>query len=169
MAKTAHLNPTTTAIDRIERTLILDSLLSARQFGGCLAAVLQKGDIIRLEGDLGAGKTELARAVIQARASAAIDVPSPTFTLVQIYELPGINLLHADLYRLGDPSEVAELGLFDDTDCAVLIEWWSRAEAALPEPGLVISLEQGDGEDERIVQLSAHPALWAHRIDKLMS
>ena len=81
-----------------------------------------------LEGDLGAGKSELARAVIRSLAGAEIAVPSPTFTLVQTYELPALEVSHADLYRLGDAGEVGELGL---EECwqrgALLVEWPERA------------------------------------------
>ncbi len=95
-----------------------------------------------LEGDLGAGKSELARAVIRARAGAEIEVPSPTFTLLQVYDLPGLAVGHADLYRLAGPGEVHELGL---EDCwaggALLVEWPGRAPGAWPAERLQVELE----------------------------
>ncbi len=87
------------------------------------------GDLIALHGDLGIGKSELARALIQARAGTALEVPSPTFTIVQDYELEGLTIRHIDLYRIGDPDELFELGLEDGvpTHEAWLVEWPERA------------------------------------------
>ena len=94
-----------------------------------------------LEGDLGAGKSELARAVIRSLAGAEIQVPSPTFTLVQSYELPTLEVSHSDLYRLADASEVGELGL---DECwqrgALLVEWPERAPWLWPAERLLIGL-----------------------------
>lgn len=160
MANKAPSSPTTTAT----RRFILPSLEAARQFGARLAAALRPGDRIRLEGDLGAGKTELARAVIQARSGHQIEVPSPTFTLVQLYDCQGLALLHADLYRISDPWEVDELGLFDDPEAVCLVEWWGRAETLLPLPGLVIALRQGEGENVRNVCLNALGQGWRDRL-----
>lgn len=110
---------------------------------------MRLGDVVLLEGDLGAGKSELARAVIRARAGSDIVVPSPTFTLLQLYDLPGLELAHADLYRLADPAEVRELGL---EDCwatgALLVEWPERAPAGFwPEERLCLRLEPVPGTD----------------------
>ena len=94
----------------------------------------RRASVVLLEGDLGAGKSELARAVIRSLAGAEIAVPSPTFTLVQTYELPGLEVSHADLYRLADDGEVAELGL---DECwqrgALLVEWPERAPWLWPD------------------------------------
>src|ERR1700732_3448053 len=77
-----------------------------------LALLIGPGDVITLSGDLGAGKTAAARALIRYLASDdALEVPSPTFTLVQGYDLPSFPLVHADLYRVNDASELEEIGL----------------------------------------------------------
>ena len=119
----------------------LPDLAATRAFGGRLAALLHPGDVVALEGDLGAGKTELARSVIRALAGEPIPVPSPTFTLLQVYELPGLTVTHADLYRLADPGEVAELGLEEAwTDGVLLVEWPERAGGLLPAERLTVTL-----------------------------
>lgn len=119
---------------------------------------LRRGDVVLLEGDLGAGKSELARALIRARAGSDIAVPSPTFTLLQVYDLPGLELAHADLYRLADPAEVRELGLEDCwAEGALLVEWPERAPGRFwPEERLCLRLEAvaGGGTDVRRAQLS---------------
>ena len=105
-----------------------------------LAATLRPGQTILLDGPVGAGKTHFARAFIRARqGDAAEDVPSPTFTLVQTYDDPmGTEIWHADLYRLSDPSELAELGLDEAlTDAICLIEWPDRLDRL---PGGAITL-----------------------------
>jgi tRNA threonylcarbamoyladenosine biosynthesis protein TsaE len=107
-----------------------------------LAPVLAIGDVVALAGPLGAGKTSFARALIQARAGAAIDVPSPTFTLVQTYELASGPIWHVDLYRLSGVGDIAELGLDEAFASAItLIEWPDRLGAALPDDALVIAFE----------------------------
>lgn len=99
-----------------------------------VAAMLQPGDTITLSGDLGAGKTTFARALIRRLASdRALEVPSPTFTLIQTYELARLTVAHVDLYRLSDVSELNELGLDDLPDKAVTVmEWPERAAGLLP-------------------------------------
>ncbi len=99
--------------------------------GARLAAVLRAGDVVTLTGGLGAGKTSLARGVLAALGLAE-EAPSPTFAIVQPYDLPEVWLpvLHVDLYRLDDPREVDELGLDEARrDAALLIEWPERAGA----------------------------------------
>jgi tRNA threonylcarbamoyl adenosine modification protein YjeE len=107
-----------------------------------IAAALQPGDLVTLSGDLGAGKTTFARALIRHLAGdQSIEVPSPTFTLMQAYELPRFNLVHADLYRLSGPGELAELGFEDIAPGAVtLLEWPDRAAGFLPVDRLDIEL-----------------------------
>jgi len=107
-----------------------------------LALLIGPGDVITLSGDLGAGKTAAARAMIRYLAGDdALEVPSPTFTLVQAYDLPPYPLLHADLYRVNDPQELEEIGLSPLPEATVaLIEWPERAPSALPEDRIDIAL-----------------------------
>ena len=128
-------------------------------FGVRLAATLRTGDVVRLEGPLGAGKSTLARGLIRA-ASGATDVPSPTFTLVETYETDSAAIWHFDLFRLEDRSEVWELGLEDALETGIaLIEWPERIDGMLPEDALrlVLSVEEGDTRQLRIIA----PARWA--------
>src|SRR6516162_5133697 len=107
-----------------------------------IANSLQPGDLVTLSGDLGAGKTTFARALIRYLAGdASIEVPSPTFTLLQIYELPQFPLVHADLFRLSGSAELAELG-FDDLPegAVVLVEWPDRAAGFLPPDRIDVAL-----------------------------
>src|SRR3984885_9204271 len=107
-----------------------------------IAAALEPGDLVTLSGDLGAGKTTFARALIRYLASDdTIEVPSPTFTLIQSYELPRFALAHADFYRLSGAAELAELG-FDDLPIGtvVLLEWPDRAAGFLPSDRIDITL-----------------------------
>jgi len=114
------------------------------RFATILAEHLRPGDTVLLYGDLGSGKTHLARAIIQARltkAGLAEDVPSPTYTLVQVYDDGASEIWHADLYRLSGPDEIAEIGLLDAFDSAIcLIEWPDRLEELAPDSALSITL-----------------------------
>jgi tRNA threonylcarbamoyl adenosine modification protein YjeE len=111
------------------------------RFMADIAAALEPGDLVTLSGDLGAGKTTFARALIRYLAGdETIEVPSPTFTLIQTYDLPRFALVHADLYRLSGAAELAELG-FDDLPegAVVLMEWPDRAGGFLPGDRLDIT------------------------------
>jgi tRNA threonylcarbamoyladenosine biosynthesis protein TsaE len=119
-----------------------------------IAATARPGDAIALSGELGAGKTAFARAFIRARGGSG-DVPSPTFTLVQAYELPGGTIWHFDLYRLRHPDEAWELGIEDAfRDGISLIEWPDRIGALLPAPRLDVALEFAAAPDARRAVLS---------------
>src|ERR1700748_2696277 len=106
-----------------------------------LALLIGPGDLITLTGDLGAGKTAAARAMIRYLAGDdALEVPSPTFTLAQGYDLPPFPLVHADLYRINDPGELEEIGLSPIPEGTLaLIEWPERAPGALPHHRLDIA------------------------------
>src|SRR3954454_20830992 len=130
-----------------------------------LAAALEPGDLITLSGDLGAGKTTFVRALIRHVAGDEdIEVPSPTFTLIQSYELERFTIVHADLYRIGNASELAELG-FDDfpEDAIVLLEWPDRAGGLLPADRLDIAFTMAPqrGETFRHAEVTGHGAFAA--------
>ena len=147
----------------VERTLVLPDLAATRVLGAALARLVRPGDAIALSGPLGAGKTELARAVLRALGHAG-EVPSPTFTLVQVYDLADLSVWHVDLYRLERPAEAVELGLEDAfADAVTLIEWPERLGAALPEERLDVALDFGVAETERAARLVGHGA-WADRM-----
>ena len=130
-----------------------------------IAAALAPGDLITLSGDLGAGKTTFARALIRHFAGdQTVEVPSPTFTLMQAYELPRFNLLHADLYRLNGPAELAELGFEDIAAGAVtLLEWPDRAAGFLPADRLDIAftLSPLEGANFRNARITGYGAFAA--------
>ena len=115
--------------------LILPNPAATDVLAARLAERLRPGDTLWLEGDLGAGKTHLARAIIRACLGAegeGQEIPSPTYTLVQTYDTPQGEIWHADLYRLSDPQEIVELGLTEALDTAIcLVEWPGRG--ALPD------------------------------------
>lgn len=122
--------------------ITLTDLDATRAFAGKVAAVLGKGDVILLDGDLGAGKTALARFIIQAATGTSIDVTSPTFNLVQPYPVKGLTLYHYDLYRLKSLRELVELGLEESlAEGAVLVEWPEIAASYWPKQRLEIKLE----------------------------
>ncbi|HXI99702.1 MAG TPA: tRNA (adenosine(37)-N6)-threonylcarbamoyltransferase complex ATPase subunit type 1 TsaE [Micropepsaceae bacterium] len=127
--------------------------------GARIAASLRAGDVLALSGELGAGKTALARAILRARGVEG-HVPSPTFTLVQTYETPGLTVHHFDLYRIEDESELRELGLDDaHEDGAVLIEWPERGmPRGWRDDALSITLTPA-GETARTLRISG-PARW---------
>jgi tRNA threonylcarbamoyladenosine biosynthesis protein TsaE len=131
--------------------LPLPDLAAMDRLGAAIAHVLQAGDVVALEGGLGAGKTTLARAIIAALGHAG-EVPSPSFAIVELYEPPTVRLpvVHADFYRLARPEEAEEIGLDDYRQGAAMIaEWPDQAGGFAHEPGcLSITLEptlQGGG------------------------
>jgi tRNA threonylcarbamoyladenosine biosynthesis protein TsaE len=120
-----------------------------KHFGTAIAAALRPGDVVALSGDLGAGKTTLARAIIGALGHPG-EIPSPSFAIVELYEPPGVRLplVHADFYRLADPAEADEIGLDDYRQgAALLAEWPEHAGGFANEPGcLSVALEAvGEG------------------------
>ena len=131
-----------------------------------LGARLGAGDTVLLEGAIGAGKSHFCRGLIQSRLAdlgRSEDVPSPTFTLVQVYDAGPVEIWHADLYRLGGADEVAALGLEDAFEEAIcLVEWPDRLGDACPSGALAITLSPASGGDaERDVSISASASRWA--------
>jgi len=140
------------------RTLSLPDVAATRALGARIAAGLSAGDLVALEGDLGAGKTTLARAILRSLGMSE-DVPSPTFTLVQLYETPDLTVRHYDLYRIENANEIAELGIDEAVeDGAALVEWPERAGGRLPGALLQVGLQAADA-DSRTASLSG-PAKW---------
>lgn len=131
---------------------------STAALGAGLAASLAPGAVLCLWGDLGLGKSVLARAIIRALAGdESLDVPSPTYTLLQHYETPAGPVFHFDLYRLTAPEEVYELG-WDDAlaEGITLIEWPQRLGTLLPARRTDILFAQGpNGPDSRLVEVRA--------------
>ena len=147
--------------------LVLADRAATRRLGARLAALLRPGDFVGLAGVLGSGKTTLARDVIEALAGTPVEVPSPTFTLVQTYELGALTLWHVDLYRIEAPGEIVELGLDDAlADGVLLVEWPERLGPLLPAERLDLTLAQGPAQDARVARLAAHGA-WVERLPGL--
>jgi tRNA threonylcarbamoyl adenosine modification protein YjeE len=120
-----------------------------------VAALARPGDLIALEGDLGAGKTSFARAFIHALQDEPEDVPSPTFTLVQTYETRAGIVLHADLYRIADRAETDALGLIEAlSDSIVLVEWPDRLPSVRAAGMLAVRLDFGPSPDARVATLA---------------
>jgi tRNA threonylcarbamoyladenosine biosynthesis protein TsaE len=141
------------------RAIDLPDLAATERLAASLAARAERGDVIALAGGLGAGKTTFARAFVHARPGGreVDDVPSPTFTLVQVYDLPGVPVWHFDLYRLDRPEDALELGIEDAfADAIALIEWPDRLGALLPAERLEVILEPGPSETSRHARLIAH-------------
>lgn len=137
-------------------TLILDVELpdarATEALGAVLGERLGRGGVVYLVGDLGAGKTCLARGLLRARGVVGA-VRSPTYTLMEPYSLSGGEVLHMDLYRLAAPEELLQLGLgdFPPADVLWLVEWPERGEGLLPPPDLRIELQtSGSGRKARL-------------------
>jgi tRNA threonylcarbamoyladenosine biosynthesis protein TsaE len=148
---------------------ILQTLLADEEATTALATriapVLQPGDTLLLDGEIGAGKSAFARALIRARLGRMEEVPSPTFTLVQTYEDDAADLWHCDLYRLTDPDEALELGLDAAFEAAIcLVEWPDRLGVATPPNALRLAFSAGDDHHELTI---SGPAEWAKRLSAL--
>ncbi len=150
----------------LNRTFDLSSPSDTAQFAARLARLLTGGDVVLLEGEVGAGKTHFARALIQTRLGHAEDVPSPTFTLVQTYDGGDVEIWHADLYRLTSAQEIEELGLIDAFETEIcLIEWPDRLGDLAPTNALKLSLSSGFDEDARVATACWSDKRWADILD----
>ena len=145
------------------KVIVLADLAATSRLAAAVAARARPGDAILLDGPLGAGKTAFARAFLRAAAEdPALEVPSPTFTLVQSYETNRGQVHHYDLWRLDGPGALDELGWDEARDDIVLVEWPDRLGPLRPEAALTIALEPGD-DDARRATLSG----WPDRIEAL--
>jgi tRNA threonylcarbamoyladenosine biosynthesis protein TsaE len=135
--------------------MILTDLAATQAFAARLAGLARPGDALLLEGPLGAGKSALARAFLRsATGDPALEVPSPTFTLVQSYDLPGGGAAHHfDLYRLSGPGGLAELGWDEAREGIVLVEWPDRLGPLTPQDALRVTLAPGTDEDSRSARI----------------
>lgn len=140
--------------------LVLDlpSLAATEALAARVARLARPGDAILLEGPLGAGKTAFARAFLRAAcADPTLDVPSPSYTLVQTYDTPRFRAHHFDLWRLDGPAALAELGWDDARADLVLVEWPDRLGALRPDEALTITFAPGIGEQQRRATLAGWP------------
>jgi tRNA threonylcarbamoyladenosine biosynthesis protein TsaE len=143
----------------VERVAMGEEAMVA--LGAEMAACLPPGAVVYLEGELGMGKTTLARGVIRARGHSGA-VKSPTYTLVEPYELASGNVYHFDLYRLADPQELEYMGIRDyfEGDSLALVEWAQRGAGFLPRADLVVTIAvEGDGRRLCVGALSELGAL----------
>ncbi|WP_421783263.1 tRNA (adenosine(37)-N6)-threonylcarbamoyltransferase complex ATPase subunit type 1 TsaE [Kiloniella litopenaei] len=154
--------------------IVLADENETRKFARRLSPFLGEGDVLALDGDLGAGKTAFSRALINAfpateGAEQTEEVPSPTFTLVQIYDRAEKQVWHFDLYRLEDPEEAYELGIEEAFSEGIsLIEWPDRLGFLMPRGHLKIKLSYGEGETARVLKLVGG-AKWRERLSPLFS
>lgn len=144
-------------------------LAALHRLAELIALKIRRGDMLALNGDLGAGKTTFARALVRAvLGQPDAEVPSPTFALVQTYDAPRVALAHIDLYRLADETEALELGIDDLIERgAVIIEWPERAPSLTSADRLEITLSECDAADLRNVAIVAH-GTWGPRLERLM-
>lgn len=146
----------------------LPDLAAMAAYGARIAERLRAGDVVALSGGLGAGKTTLARAILTALGHAG-EVPSPTFTIIETYDSPTLRLpvVHADFYRLQNPSELMEIGLDDyRVGAALLAEWPDHAGGFDHEPGcLSITLEPvGESGEGGRIAIARGAADWVGRM-----
>ena len=142
----------------------LSSEAETEALAGRIASRLERGDVLLLEGPIGAGKTFFARALIQARLAVEgrhEDVPSPTFTLVQVYEAGDTEIWHVDLYRVSGAGDATELGLAEAFETAIcLVEWPDRLGAARPGFAITLTFAAGAGETERDLRVAGNTTRW---------
>jgi tRNA threonylcarbamoyl adenosine modification protein YjeE len=142
--------------DSFRAEIPLPDLAATAALGARIAASLATGDVVALDGDLGAGKTTLARAILRA-LGVGENVPSPSFTLVQAYDTSRLTVSHFDLYRLKSAAEMRELGLDEALeDGAALVEWPQRAQ--MPPDALWVRLDAAGGRRRALLE---GPARWA--------
>lgn len=136
------------------------------RLAAAIAPLLRPGDVIALAGDLGAGKTTFARALIRSLTGSETEVPSPTFTLAQTYETPVGTVWHFDLYRIGAADDAWELGIEDAFATGIsLIEWPDRLGPLLPQNCLTLSILPVPGSPaRRRVEIDPGTGSWRARL-----
>jgi tRNA threonylcarbamoyladenosine biosynthesis protein TsaE len=138
------------------QTVFLADEAATTALAGRIARALRPGDLVLLEGDLGAGKTSLARGIVRTLCGdPEMEVPSPSFALVQPYQNAGASILHADLYRLRAEEEIEELGLLDDPGAIVLVEWPERVPELRERATMTIGLAIPPGGAGRVASIQA--------------
>lgn len=147
-------------------TCFIDQLQETQKWALAIATLLEKFDVVALKGNLGAGKTTFARFLIQHLTSSNLEVPSPTFTLVQSYDTQKGPLFHFDCYRLQNPFEALEIGLEDAFETAItLIEWPQKIEFFLPPSLLLLDFEN---TSERMLKIYGN-TIWKDRLTPFLS
>ncbi len=133
---------------------VTHSATETRSLGEALSISLRPGDVLVLQGDMGAGKSEFTRGI--ARGLGILGpIASPTFTILQAYDSGRLPLYHFDWYRINDPEELFEIGAEEylQGDGVAVVEWAERAPELLPDAYLLISLSNGAGDDDRIIEI----------------
>lgn len=156
-------NPTRAGEGSAMLEIPLPDTTATHRLGQALARLLAAGDAVLLEGDLGAGKTTLARALLRALcADPGMEVPSPSYTLVQVYDAPVAEVAHFDLWRLDGPDALFELGWDDACEGIVVVEWPDRLGTLAPPDALRIHLLHG-ADGGRVARLEG----WGERLAQL--
>jgi tRNA threonylcarbamoyladenosine biosynthesis protein TsaE len=139
-------------------TVTLPDAAATEALAARIATRARRGDAILLEGPLGAGKSTFARAFLRAASGdPGLEVPSPTFTLVQGYDLPVGPAFHFDLWRLDGPADLTELGWDEAREGIVIVEWPDRLGPLRPAEALTVALAMGAEEDRRVATLAGWP------------
>lgn len=147
----------------MSHTITIKNELDTQHFAESLAGFIEQqktGFVIFLDGDLGAGKTTFSRYLLQKLGHVGA-VKSPTYTLVEPYQIGQRAVYHFDLYRLGDPSELEFMGIRDyfSGTALVLVEWSEKGVGILPEPDLLLTIAHGAQETARHIHLSGKPSI----------
>ena len=152
----------------MNKTVTLNQESDTVALGGMVAGSITTGASIYLEGDLGAGKTTFTRGFVQSLGYDGI-VKSPTYTLVESYNLNSFTVYHFDLYRLSDPEELEYIGIRDyfDRNSVCLIEWPDKGKGVLPPPDLIIRISYDDRNIGRTVEFIAETDIGVGIVGKL--
>jgi tRNA threonylcarbamoyladenosine biosynthesis protein TsaE len=162
LLQSARLHPRRCRSTVAAMMVTLPDLAATERFAAGIAVAVRPGDAILLSGPLGAGKTAFARAFLRAAAEdPTLEVPSPSFTLVQSYDTRRGTVHHFDLWRLDGPQALPELGWDDARDDIVLVEWPDRLGALAPADALRLDFEPGEG-DVRTVRVDGWSGRLAH-------